>query len=119
MLLCFRSAQRRFYPSVWDFPGGHVEAGETPPNALCREVLEELGVTVQVATLSETPDLRVTKGDLDLSLWTVRSWEGEPANCAPEEHDRVEWFDINHAVVLERLAHPECRPWLATLLGDG
>ena len=30
MLLCHRSAGRRWYPDVWDFPGGHVEGGESP-----------------------------------------------------------------------------------------
>ena len=114
VLLCHRSAQRRSYPAVWDFAGGHVEGDETPLDALRRELREELGIVVHVATLAETPDLRVTKGDLDLSVWAVRAWDGDPANCAPEEHDRVGWFDIDDAIV-EELAHPEYRPWLATL----
>ncbi len=58
VLLCFRTAQRSAYPAVWDFAGGHVEPGETPLAALSRELLEELGVVVQVALLPETPDLR-------------------------------------------------------------
>ena len=72
--------------------------GETPLAALSRELLEELGVVVQVALLPETPDLRVMAGDLDLSLWAVRAWEGEPANRAPEEHDRFQWFGLEDAI---------------------
>jgi 8-oxo-dGTP diphosphatase len=43
ILLCHRSPTRRWFPDVWDFPGGHVEPGEAPLQALARELLEELG----------------------------------------------------------------------------
>ncbi len=36
ILLCHRSPRRRWYPDVWDFPGGHVEPGEDPQAALHR-----------------------------------------------------------------------------------
>ena len=51
ILLAKRSASRAFYPSVWDLPGGHLEAGESPQTALVRELKEELGI---VATAFES-----------------------------------------------------------------
>jgi 8-oxo-dGTP diphosphatase len=46
VLLCHRSARRRWYPDVWDLPGGHVERGELPGASLVRELREELGIDI-------------------------------------------------------------------------
>lgn len=42
-----RTASRRLFPGIWDVVGGHLEAGETPEEALAREVFEETGWTVR------------------------------------------------------------------------
>ncbi|MEV6287960.1 GNAT family N-acetyltransferase [Kribbella sp. NPDC051770] len=42
-----RTLERRLFPGIWDIVGGHVEAGETPEEALAREVLEETGWVVR------------------------------------------------------------------------
>ena len=47
VLLCHRFAGRQWFPDVWDLPGGHVECGEPPINALARELEEELGIRIQ------------------------------------------------------------------------
>jgi 8-oxo-dGTP pyrophosphatase MutT (NUDIX family) len=90
MLLCHRSAHRRWYPDVWDLPGGHVEPGEPPGVALARELREELGVDIVVPP---GPPWREVRGaTFDMQIWLIDTWTGSPVNAAPEEHDAVAWF---------------------------
>ena len=46
-LICQRNRTDSF-PLKWEFPGGKVEAGETPAQGLAREVLEELGARATI-----------------------------------------------------------------------
>jgi 8-oxo-dGTP pyrophosphatase MutT (NUDIX family) len=50
-----RSGQRKLFPNTWDIVGGHLEAGETPAEAMRREVHEETGwrVTDVLAVVGE------------------------------------------------------------------
>lgn len=57
VLLCHRHPQRRWYPNVWDLPGGHVEPHEDPRDALERELREELGIAI--ARPGEPADLQL------------------------------------------------------------
>jgi 8-oxo-dGTP diphosphatase len=92
VLLCHRSPQRQWYPDVWDFPGGHVEPGERPEDALRREVAEELGAGLE--GLDGEPVLHKIdpQAGLDLTVWVSRRWRGTVSNLQPEEHDAIGWF---------------------------
>jgi 8-oxo-dGTP diphosphatase len=84
-------AARRTTPAEaagrWEFPGGKVEPGETPDQALVREVDEELGCTVDVVRW--LPE-RVAIGTRHvLTVAVARLVSGEPV---PSEHDRVRWL---------------------------
>lgn len=103
VLLCHRHPQRRWYPNVWDLPGGHVEPHENPLDALDRELREELGIVI--ATREEPPDFHLRDGDLQLRGWIIDAWVGEPANLAPDEHDRIAWHSQAEVRTLA-LAHP-------------
>jgi 8-oxo-dGTP diphosphatase len=91
VLLCHRHPDREWYPNVWDVPGGHINPGESPINALVREMREELGIEIDatraVSVLRDSPT-----PDLDIEIWAVASWEGDIANTEPAEHDEIRWF---------------------------
>lgn len=100
VLLCHRHPNRRWYPDVWDIPGGHIDTGETPANAVRRELREELGVEIRIE--SDEP-FRVYDPATDLTLyaWVVTEWSGEISNLAPDEHDDVAWFSADDLGRLE------------------
>jgi 8-oxo-dGTP diphosphatase len=62
----------------WEFPGGKLDAGESERQALVRELREELGIEV----LAARPFMRLTHAyaerDVELSLWIVERFSGEP-----------------------------------------
>jgi 8-oxo-dGTP pyrophosphatase MutT (NUDIX family) len=108
VLLVHRRPDKWTYPDVWDLPGGLMQAGESEPAALTRELHEELGVRIAVGSASHL--CRLTAGPADepalLSAWLVRDWHGTPANVAPEEHDDLRWFGVEE---LPPPAHPAVR----------
>lgn len=112
VLLAHRHPQRRWYPDCWDLVGGHIEAGETPLEAVRRECLEEIGLRVQ----DPTP-IDFTFGDpfVAVSAFLVTEWEGSPVNRAPDEHDALRWFSMGELSALT-LADPAALPDLITLL---
>ena len=75
---------------LWEFPGGKVEDGESPPAALERELAEELAVTVAVRepitfAVHEEPGLRIL-----LLFYEAELVEGMPR---PLEGQEVAWVD--------------------------
>jgi 8-oxo-dGTP pyrophosphatase MutT (NUDIX family) len=117
VLLCHRSPTRRWYPDVWDFPGGHVEHLERPEHALRRELIEEIGV--DIGTVSDPPVLRLDAAPaFDLTVWQVTRWHGVVTNRDAEEHDRLGWFREADLCGLD-LAHPSYLSLLQRLLDRG
>ena len=71
-----------FYPGYWEFPGGKVEPGETPRDALIRELDEELGMQVDAAYPWITREHIYEHAHVSLHFFEVTAWRGEI-------HDRV------------------------------
>ncbi|HEV2219376.1 MAG TPA: Nudix family hydrolase [Casimicrobiaceae bacterium] len=63
----------------WEFPGGKLEAGETPAQALARELREELGIVVRRASPWLTREYVYPHAHVAIDFFRVVAWEGEPA----------------------------------------
>lgn len=105
LLLGLRRADRDSWPGCWDLVGGHLEPGETPEQALVREVEEETGVTA--LDFHELATIALGAGDRSLTyhVYLVTRWSGEPA-MRGEEHDELRWFAPDQACSVEPLASP-------------
>jgi 8-oxo-dGTP diphosphatase len=79
---------------LWEFPGGKVEAGETPEATLIRESEEELGIVVREACLAPLTfaSHRYPDFHLLMPLYVCRRWEG---TITAKEGQRFAWVRPN------------------------
>ena len=95
------------FKGLWEFPGGKIEAGETPQQALCREIMEELDTKIKVYDLIDTveydyPDFHlsmdcfwceVVEGNLILKEAEAAKW------LTREKLDSVKWLPADLSLV--------------------
>lgn len=84
------------YAGYWEFPGGKVKPGEPLLHALRRELMEELGITVEHAYRWITRTFSYPHATVRLCFFRVVKWQGEPQ---PYEGQELSWQFANNVQV--------------------
>ena len=101
-------------PLQWEFPGGKVEPGEAPADALSRELREEIGVGVEVGRIWDVLFHAYPNFDLVMLVYACRIVDGEPS--AVEVAD-VQWVPCAELACWDIL--PADRPLVDRLVAEG
>lgn len=113
LILACRRRQEKAAGGKWEFPGGKVEPGETPADALIREIKEELDTAIRVQDILRTDDTIV--GDNVISLTCIRAQLLGPAPTHSSDHDNLRWVAPSDLLKLDWAA-PD-RPAVIQLTG--
>ena len=102
---------------LWEFPGGKVDPGETPEEALRRELMEELGIDVCETCLAPFTFASHTYADFHLlmPLYLCRNWEGD---VTAQDGQELAWVRANRLASYPMPPADEpLIPWLRDFLG--
>ncbi len=84
----------------WEFPGGKIEPGETPQQALCREIMEELDTKIQVGDLIDTIEYDYPAFHLSMDCFWCEVLSG---NLVLKEHEAARWLTSDELYSVEWL----------------
>ena len=88
--------------SLWEFPGGKIEAGESAQEALARELAEELGIEAAIGPAVTRIRHNYRRGGaVDLQFFAVREFAGEIDN---QIYQQVRWVKLEELTEYEFLA---------------
>ena len=77
------------FKDEWEFPGGKIEEGETPEQALAREIKEELDTEIQVGKLIDTIEYDYPKFHLSMDCFWCEIMQG---GLELKEHEAARWL---------------------------
>lgn len=90
-VLCAQRSERMSLPLHWEFPGGKIETGESEPEALSRELQEELGVKTRIGECFAVVRHEYDFGIVHLAVYWAEIIDGEPVVT---EHKELRWCTV-------------------------
>ncbi len=106
VLLAQRPAGKHL-AGLWEFPGGKIENGESPDQALVRELVEELNLEVSIREMIGQFEYRYDWGPMVLHVFVVRAISEAKASA---EVATFNWVPV-HEVASYSLAPADLKPW--------
>jgi mutator protein MutT len=116
-LVIQRGGDSKNFQGWWEFPGGKIDAGESPYTAVIRETQEEVGLSATPDTAEPVWRVRVPDGAVEYAFFTWQSPDAEPPVTLSMEHTAFRWVTPvqawklqllpTHREFMERVWHAE------------
>ncbi|KQQ03626.1 MULTISPECIES: (deoxy)nucleoside triphosphate pyrophosphohydrolase [unclassified Rathayibacter] len=89
-VLACRRREGKASAGFWEFPGGKIETAETPEQALQREIVEELGVSILVGEVATVDTTTTPSAVIRLHCYFATLWGERPTSST--DHDELRWL---------------------------
>lgn len=97
-ILCAQRGSEKELPLLWEFPGGKIEAEESPEEALRREIKEEMLCTIAIGNKVEHTVHEYDFGIVHLTTYLCEIVKGRPVLT---EHEKIKWLIPSELTTLD------------------
>ncbi len=111
-ILIDKRRQHGLHGGFWEFPGGKIEGGETIEDCIKREIMEELGIVIEVGDRLIAIEHDYTKFTITLNVHHCRHLSGEPQTI---ECDEIRWVTLDE---LDQFTFPQANAQIIAALRD-